>query len=55
MAGTEEGRPGEANPPDVHGVLGQRAVGGEGLALPLPGLHQQVGVQVLSHPACVDV
>ena len=55
MPGLEEGGPRETHPLDVHGVVGQGAVGGQLGGLPLPRLHQEVGPQLLGHPPRVDV
>lgn len=40
---------------NVHGVPLQGAVGGHVVSHGPPGFHQQVGIQILSHPAGVDV
>lgn len=54
MVGLKPDWRGEMDPLDVHGVFGQWAIGWQ-LTFSLPGLHQQVCLQDLSHPACVDV
>lgn len=55
VVGLEQDWSGKLDPLDVHGMFGQGAVGGQLVTLSLPGLHQQVCIQNLSHPTRVDV